>query len=76
MSPPTATVTGIVTITQEDRLRVLDESGRGYLFVLGKRIWVSSRHLASLARERRRVTVTFVGEPDMGAVVTRLTIHP
>ena len=43
MTAPRATVTGVVTIAQEDRIRVVDAAGRGYLFVIGKRVWISPR---------------------------------
>jgi hypothetical protein len=72
VTPPAARVRGVITIAQEDRIRLVDAAGRGYLFILGKRVRRSLPELWQLARERRPVTVAYVGPPDLGAVATAL----
>jgi hypothetical protein len=66
---------GVITIAQEDRIRVVDAAGRGYLFVLGKRVRRPLPELWRLARERRPVTVVYEGAPDLGAVAIELRIE-
>jgi hypothetical protein len=68
-------ITGVITIAQEDRIRVVDAAGRGYLFVLGKGVRRSLPELWRLARERRTVTVRYEGTPDLGAVATDLRVE-
>jgi len=70
------TVQGVITIAQEDRIRLVDAAGRGYLFILGKGVRRSLPELWALARERRPVTVVYAGTPDLGAVATALRPAP
>lgn len=67
-----ALVHGIITVAQEDRIRVVDAAGRGYLFVVSKRVRRSLPELWALARERRPVTIVYTGRPDLGAVAVRI----
>ncbi len=73
---PLPTVQGVITIAQEDRIRLVDAAGRGYLFILGKGVRRSLPELWALARERRPVTVVYAGTPDLGAVATALRPEP
>ena len=62
---------GRIVIAQEDRIRVVDDEGRGFLFVVGR--WRAT--LGQLARWRDDGTVVRVryrGVPDAGATVTRI----
>ena len=67
-------IRGVITVAQEDRVRLVDGQGRGYLFVLGKGVWLGPAALWALARDRRPVTIVYEGEPDLGAVA--LAIRP
>lgn len=69
--PRDGTVEGIITIVQEDRFRLIDADGRGYLFTTGKRA-ASMDELERWRDERRRITVRFSGVPDLGARATRI----
>jgi hypothetical protein len=64
-------VEGQITIVQEDRIRVVDDAGRGYLFTLGKRR-ASLRELERWRDSGRRVRVRYSGVPDAGARVERI----
>lgn len=61
---------GRVTIVQEDRIRVIDGDGRGYLLVV--------KHAASLEElerwrdQRARLHIWYEGTPDAGAVATEI----
>jgi formate-dependent nitrite reductase membrane component NrfD len=70
----TRQITGVVTIAQEDRIRVIDADGRGYLFVVGKHVTLTQQALWALARDQATVTVVYRGEPDLGAVA--LAVRP
>jgi len=70
-----ALVRGVVTVAQEDRIRVVDAAGRGYLFVVGKRVRRSLPELWALARDRRTVEVVYSGEPDLGAVALAVRVE-
>lgn len=69
--PAQGVVEGRITIVQDDRIRLLDETGRGYLFVVKKR----RASLAELERWRDAgavVRVRYVGQPDAGALAIGL----
>ncbi|HEU4647817.1 MAG TPA: hypothetical protein VFS33_02060 [Gemmatimonadales bacterium] len=66
-----AEVIGRITVVQEDRIRVVDADGRGYLFIVQKR---RAAH-DDLARWRDQGTwlqIRYRGVPDAGAVATAL----
>lgn len=69
-------VSGVITVVQEDRIRLVDAAGRGYLFTIGKRVRRSLPDLWALARDGRRVTVIYQGTPDLGAVAVALHAEP
>jgi hypothetical protein len=66
-------VTGRITIVQEDRIRVVEGSGRGYLFVVRRRA-ASHRELERWRDERTPVRVRYTGSPDAGALAERLEV--
>jgi hypothetical protein len=63
---------GIVTLVQEDRFRLVDDQGRGYLFTLGRGNGVGLRELHLWCAERTPLEVEYRGAPDLGAVALRL----
>ena len=64
-------VRGRIAIVQEDRIRVIDEDGRGYLFVVRK--GGAEPETLELWRERGTlVDIEYEGEPDRGAVANSL----
>jgi len=72
--PTSGTVRGRITIVQEDRFRMEDELGRGYLFILGRKAGVSMDDLHAWREGRIPVTVRYDGAPDLGAIATRITL--
>lgn len=65
-------VTGTITIVQEDRIRVVDDEGRGYLFVV-RRGAATHDALVAWRDAAVRVRVRFVGTPDAGAKAVWVT---
>ncbi|MGH7475419.1 MAG: hypothetical protein ACRELD_03955 [Longimicrobiales bacterium] len=63
---------GRITIVQEDRFRLIDAAGRGYLFITGKRV-ASAEQLDRWRQNGVSVQVRFTGHPDRGAVARRIT---
>jgi hypothetical protein len=59
---------GMVTLVQEDRFRLMDDLGRGYLFTLGRGSGVSLRELLAWCELGVTVEVEYRGAPDLGAV--------
>jgi hypothetical protein len=66
-----AEVEGRITIVQEDRIRVVNDAGRGYLLTVGKRL-ASLRTLERWRDTGARVRVRYSGVPDAGARVERI----
>lgn len=65
------TLVGRIVIVQEDRIRVVDASGRGYLFVVRK--GAAEPETLELWRDRGDpIEVRFEGRPDRGAVAISL----
>ncbi len=58
---------GRITIVQEDRFRLMDGDGRGYLFITRKRA-ASLDDLEYWRDSGTRVAVSFRGVPDIGAL--------
>jgi hypothetical protein len=65
---------GIVTLVQEDRFRLEDDVGRGYLLTLGRGNGVGLRKLHTWCDERSRLDVEYKGTPDLGAVAVRVRV--
>lgn len=64
-------VVGRIVIVQEDRIRLVDASGRGYLFVVRK--GAAEAETLELWRDRGDwLEVAYHGQPDRGAVATSL----
>lgn len=63
---------GIVTVVQEDRFRVEDEVGRGYLLTLGRHAGASLRDLHRWSGDHTPVEIEYDGAPDLGAVAVRI----
>jgi hypothetical protein len=66
------TARGVITIVQEDRLRLMTEDGRGLLLVLSRSAAVDGGSVERLQREGAPVSVEYDGDPDHGAVATRV----
>ena len=62
---------GVVTLVQEDRFRLVDEVGRGYLFTLGRGNGVGLQKLHAWCEQRSTIEVEYRGAPDLGAVAVR-----
>lgn len=73
--PTRGELRGVITLVQEDRFRLEDERGRGYLLILGKKVALSQAELMHLCRGQTPVQVEYVGPPDLGAVATRVRPH-
>ncbi len=69
--PHAGRVQGRITIVQEDRFRLMDEAGRGYLFVTQKRA-ASLEELDAWREHAVPVTVDYYGVPDVGALARRI----
>lgn len=70
---PRHEVRGRITVVQDDRIRVVDAAGRGYLFIVKPR----RASLAALERwrdARTEVLVRYVGVPDAGARAERIAV--
>ena len=65
-------VAGVVTLMQEDRFRIETPDGVGMLFTLGMHANRKTADLARLVGSGRPVRVVYRGEPDLGAVATRV----
>jgi hypothetical protein len=63
---------GTITLVQEDRFRLQDSVGRGYMFTLGRGNGVSLRQLHAWCDLRLAVEVEYRGAPDLGAVAVRV----
>jgi hypothetical protein len=70
--PLAGQVCGIITIVQEDRLRLEDEQGHGFLFTLGRKAGASMGDLHRWSEGRVPVDVQYEGPSDLGAVAVRI----
>jgi hypothetical protein len=70
--PDRGRLRGAVTLVQEDRFRLVDDLGRGYLFTLGRGNGVSLGQLHEWCDHGLTVEVEYRGAPDLGAVAVRL----
>ena len=66
--PTSGTVEGRITIVQEDRFRLEDAEGRGYLLILDRRSGVTMQDLNNWRDGSCPVIAEFEGAPDLGAV--------
>ncbi|HEX3998611.1 MAG TPA: hypothetical protein VHX65_08690 [Pirellulales bacterium] len=58
------TISGYITIVQEDRFRLAADDGRGLLLTLKHNADVDDDDLQRLCASHRRVHVLYDGEPD------------
>ena len=70
--PLSGQVRGIIILVQEDRFRLEDAQGHGFLFILGRQAGASMRDLHRWSESRIPVTVQYEGPPDLGAVAIRV----
>ena len=66
--PDRGQLRGVVTLVQEDRFRLQDDIGRGYLLTLGRGNGVGLRNLHTWCDRQATVEVEYRGAPDLGAV--------
>ena len=66
--PDRGNVHGVITLVQEDRFRLEDALGRGYLFTLGRGNGIGLRQLHAWCDHGLAVEVEYRGAPDLGAV--------
>ncbi len=69
--PHAGEVAGWITIVQEDRFRLMDDEGHGYLFVTRKRA-ASHEDLERWRDRRTPLAVRYYGVPDLGAVARKV----
>ncbi|HEU4753528.1 MAG TPA: hypothetical protein VFU47_10515 [Armatimonadota bacterium] len=70
--PTSGELEGVITIVQEDRFRLEDALGRGFLLTVGRRAGVAMRNLQEWQRGRVLVVAEYRGAPDLGAVAERI----
>jgi hypothetical protein len=58
-------VRGHITLVQEERFRVVSDSGQGLLFTLAHNANISAADLHRFHEEGAEVVVGFRGEPDL-----------
>jgi hypothetical protein len=61
---------GVITVVQEDRFRLEDEGGNGYLFTLSSAASTTPNDLTVWSEQKIPVEVEYQGAPDLGAVAT------
>jgi formate-dependent nitrite reductase membrane component NrfD len=66
--PTHGRITGTITLVQEDRFRLEDERGRGYLFTLGRGLGLGLQDLRRWSARGTQLEVVYDGAPDLGAV--------
>jgi hypothetical protein len=70
--PLSGQVRGIITVVQEDRFRLEDAQGHGFLFILGRRAGASMGDLHRWNEGQVPVAVQYEGPPDLGAVAVHV----
>lgn len=68
--PTRGRLRGVITVIQEDRFRLEDDGGHGYLFTLGWASRATHNDLAVWSEQEVPVTIEYEGVPDLGAVAT------
>ncbi len=69
MAKRTKTIKGHILQIQEERFRVLGETGQGFLFTLSHKASSTIDDLELWHRERRPVMVEYEGEPNLESAV-------
>jgi hypothetical protein len=70
--PTQGRLRGIITLVQEDRFRLQDDLGRGYLFTLGRGNGIGLQKLRAWCDHWITVEVEYRGVPDLGAVAIHI----
>ena len=70
--PEKGRLQGVITLAQEDRFRIEDRLGRGYLLTLGRGLGVGVHHLRDWSARQVQLEVEYEGQPDLGAVATHV----
>ena len=70
--PTAGELQGRITVVQEDRFRLEDGDGRGYLLTLSRKSGVSMADLEAWHRGGVPVHVRYEGMPDLGALAERI----
>ena len=73
--PTHGRVSGAITVVQEDRFRLEDAVGRGYLFTLGRGLGFGVQDLRAWSTRRAQLEVEYEGAPDLGAVAVQVREH-
>jgi hypothetical protein len=68
---PARSVQGHILLVQEERFRLLADSGRSYLFTLAHGASLDSEALHRFHQQHTHVTVEYEGEPDLASCVAR-----
>ena len=63
---------GVITVVQEDRFRLEDAQGHGFLFILGRQAGASMSDLHRWSEGQTPVAVQYEGPSDLGAVAARV----
>jgi hypothetical protein len=76
--PTHGRIRGKITLVQEDRFRLEDALGRGYLFTLGRGLGVGLQQLQTWSARHAVLEVEYAGAPDLGglAVNVREVVSP
>lgn len=63
--------TGIIVLAQESRFRLVDDEGRGRMFILSRKAGVEPQDLPHLQRGQTRVRVVYDDAPNLVAALAR-----
>ncbi len=66
---------GRIILVQEDRFRVVEEKGRGYLFTLSRKSGIGQEELQRYLKAGATVILEYEGEPNMASGIA-LTVEP
>ena len=69
MMQTTRTMSGTMAIVQESRFTLINDGGAGHIFLLGHASLAEPSQLAELQRRQARVRVSYVGAPDIIALI-------
>jgi formate-dependent nitrite reductase membrane component NrfD len=70
--PTHGRIRGTITLVQEDRFRLEDDRGRGYLFTLGRGLGLGLQDLRQWSARGAQLEVDYEGAPDLGAVAVKV----
>ncbi len=64
-------INGRIILLQEERIRVVDDTGKSFLFDISPHFSVTSDDISDWIRTKRKVTVSYQGEPETESGVAR-----